>query len=142
MKRSDQRLLVVERGQKSLLKEGGTQKNNFSENLTVDTSGGFEPGVQLAEHQKRYQLRYAARKARRLDLPICAGAFFSLNTSLNTTRVPTSFKVISIAFKGSLAYFKAKHEKNNFSVITKIDTSGGFELRARLAHHQTRYRLR
>ena len=32
--------------------------------------------------------------------------------------------------------------KNNFSEITKIDTSGGFELRAKLAHHQTRYQLR
>ena len=74
------------------LKEGGTQKNKFSENLTVDTSGGFEPRVHLAEHQKRYRLRYAARKAGQLKLPICAGAFFSLNTSLNTTRVPTSFK--------------------------------------------------
>ena len=49
------------------LKEGGTQKNNFSENLTEDTSGGFEPRVHLAEHQMRYRLRYAARKACRLS---------------------------------------------------------------------------
>ena len=33
-------------------------------------------------------------------------------------------------------------KKNNFSEFTKTDTSGGFELRARLAHHQTHYRLR
>ena len=77
------------------LKEGGTQKNNFSKNLTVDSSGGFEPRVHSAEHQKRYRLRYATRKARRLYLPICAGPFFSLNTSLNTTRVPTSFNAIN-----------------------------------------------
>ena len=37
---------------------------------------------------------------------------------------------------------KKMSEKNDFSEITKADTSGGFELRSRLVHHQTRYRLR
>ena len=86
---------LIRRG---ILKEGGTQKNIFSEITNINTSGGFEPEVGLTDHQHRYRLRYAAGKVRRLSLPISARPFFSLNTSLNTTRVPTSFN--GVCFEG------------------------------------------
>ena len=106
------------------------EKNNFSEITKVDASGGFELRARVARHQTRYRLRYAAGKARQLKLPITAGAFFSLNTSLNTTRVPTSFKILirstgAPSKKMLILPVKAKFIIEVTISILKMKTSGG-----------------
>ena len=58
--------IVDRKNRGPVLKKGGTRKNIFFENLTVETSGGFVARIHLADQQKRYRLRYATQKARQL----------------------------------------------------------------------------
>ena len=63
----------------------------------------------------------------------------------DSLRTEAQFGTVMLSFCGerlSAPLKVVEHEKNNFSEIIKVDTSGGFELGARLAHHQTPYRLR